>query len=212
MHHVETCVQRPETLQSVDVTALILRIQGRDRQALEALYGLFALRLKLYVKRFVRNDQCAEDVMHDVFLRIWRYAASFDAAKVSRPESWIFQIARNQALSEAVLLAKSVSVDFSAEDCVLGTHWMMQEQDSVNLADRASTKSAAFERAMALLPSTYRQAVYLKYSRELTHQQIAETLGVPVGTVKTWLRRALLQLRKHLHVHIDSAGLEEADL
>ena len=149
--------------------------------------------------------------MHDVFLRIWRYAASFDAAKISKPESWIFQIARNQALTEAVLLSKSVSIDFSAEDCPLGEHWMLQEQEGVNMIDQAATKSAALERAIFLLPPTYRQAVYLKYNRELTHQQISETLGVPVGTVKTWLRRALLQLRKHLHVRIENPGLEEAD-
>lgn len=200
-----------ETFESPHVAALILRIQDKDRHALEELYGLFSLRLKHYAKHFVRNDQCAEDVMHDVFLRIWRYAASFDAAKISKPESWIFQIARNQALTEAVLLSKSVSIDFSAEDCPLGEHWMLQEQEGVNMIDQAATKSAALERAIFLLPPTYRQAVYLKYNRELTHQQISETLGVPVGTVKTWLRRALLQLRKHLHVRIENPGLEEAD-
>lgn len=208
----ETPTPHPEALESADVGALILRIQGRDKKALEELYGLFSLRLKHYVKRFVRNDQCAEDVMHDVFLRIWRYAPSFDVSKVNKPESWIFQIARNQALTEAVLLSKSISVDFSAEGCEPGAQWLMEEQDGVNMIDKASTKSAAFERAIVLLPSTYRQAVYLKYNRELTHQQISDTLGVPVGTVKTWLRRALLQLRKQLHVRIESASLEQAEV
>jgi len=212
LNGAEALATPTEALEPADVGALILRIQGRDKQALEELYGLFSLRLKHYVKRFVRNDQCAEDVMHDVFLRIWRYAASFDASKVSKPESWIFQIARNQALTEAVLLSKSVSTDFSADDCPSGAHWMQQEQDGVNMIDKASTKSAAFERAIFLLPPTYRQAVYLRYNRELTHQQIADTLGVPVGTVKTWLRRALLQLRKQLHVRIESASLEKAEI
>jgi RNA polymerase sigma-70 factor (ECF subfamily) len=76
------------------------------------------------------------------------------------------------------------------------------------MIDRACTKSAAFNRAIVLLPSTYRQVVHLKYNQELTYQQISDTLGVPVGTVKTWLRRALLQLRKQLHVRIENASLE----
>jgi len=199
-----------EVLESAHVAALIVRIQDRDQRALEELYGLFSLRLKHYVKRFVRNDQYAEDVMHDVFLRIWRYAASFDATKTYKPESWIFQIARNQALNEAAMLSKSVSIDFNAEDCPLDKYWMLQEQEGVNMIDQASTKSAAFERAIFLLPPTYRQAVYLKYNRELTYEQISKALGVPVGTVKTWLRRALLQLRKRLHVCIENPGLEKA--
>lgn len=200
-----------DDLSSVDVSVLLIRIQNREQQALEELYGIFSVRLKNYVRRFVRNDQSAEDVTHDVFLRIWRYAASFNPGKGSKPESWIFQIARNQALTEAVLIAKTVAVDFSAEDCETGINWMLQEQDDVNLTDQAAAKSAAFNRAIVLLPTTYRQAIYLRYNRELTHQQIADTLGVPVGTVKTWLRRAVLQMRKHLHVRIDNANLEAAE-
>lgn len=182
-------------------------------QALEQLYAAFAIRLKHYIKRFVRNDQYAEDVVHDVFLRIWRYAASFDAQKVSRPESWIFQIARNQALTQAVLISRSVSVDsFDAEDGPLDIGYPPEEFEDVNMADKASARSAAFERAVSLLPPNYRQTIYLRYNRELTHQQIAEVLGIPVGTVKTWLRRALLQLRKRLHVRIERAGVEEAEV
>jgi RNA polymerase sigma-70 factor (ECF subfamily) len=187
---------------------LLIRIQNRDQQALEELYGLFSVRLKHYVMRYVRNGQSAEDVTHDIFLRIWRYAASFDPTKTSKPESWIFQIARNQALTEAVLIAKTVSIDFNAEDCEIGIDWMQQEQDNVNMTDQAAAKSAAFNRAIVLLPPNYRQAIYLRYNRELTHQQIADTLGVPVGTVKTWLRRAVLQMRKQLHVRIVNTNLE----
>ncbi|MBG6074050.1 RNA polymerase sigma factor [Polaromonas sp. CG_23.6] len=210
MNTSEVLEARTNACNSAAVAALLLRIQKKDRQALKELYELFSPRIKRYVNRFVRDDQGSEDVMHDVFLRIWRYAASFDVAKISTPESWIFQIARNQAIGEAVLLSKSISIDFSAEVCHSRLGWMMQEQDDTSLIDQASTKGAAFESAIGLLPSTYRQAIYLKYARELTHQQISETLGVPVGTVKTWLRRALLQLRKHLHVRVENPDRQES--
>ena len=199
-----------EGAQETDVLALIVRIQARDMQALEQLYGALASRLKIYIKRFVRSDQYAEDVVHDVFLRIWRYAASFDALKVGRPESWIFQIARNHAISQAALISRSVSVDsFDAEDGHLGIEFLAEALDNVNLIDKVSARSLAFQRAVASLPPNYRQTIYLRYHRDLTHQQIADVLRIPVGTVKTWLRRALLQLRKRLHVRIESEGVEE---
>ena len=90
-------------------------------------------------------------------------------------------------------------------------HWMMQEPDDVSLTDKISTQGASFERAIFSLPPSYRQALYLKYNRDLTHEQIAEVLGIPIGTAKTWQRRALLQLRKCLHVRIESNGQEEVE-
>ena len=199
-----------QVVEEANTAALLVRIQSRDMLAFEQLYGVFALRLKRYVKRFVRNDQCAEDVVHDVFLRIWRYAASFDALKVGRPDAWIFQIARNQAITQAVLTSRSISIDsFDTEDGQPAIEGLADESEDGSITDQIVTKSAAFERAIYLLPPNYRQAIYLRYQRELTHQQIAAILGIPVGTVKTWLRRALLQLRKCLHVRLKTPDAEE---
>lgn len=197
-------------VEGTSTAALLVRIKSQDMQALEQLYIEFAVRLRRYVKQFVRNDQCAEDVVHDVFLRIWRYAASFDALKVGRPDAWIFQIARNQAITQAVLISRSISIDsFDTDDGQPAIEGLTDEFDDVNITDLLATRSLAFDHAILSLPPHYRQAIYLRYQRELTHQQIAEILGIPVGTVKTWIRRALLQLRKCLHVRVKSSAVEE---
>ena len=107
------------------------------------------------------------------------------------------------------MLSKSISIDFNQENFRHELSWLAEGHDDTSLIDGASTRSAAFKHAIFLLPATYRQSIYLRYTRELTHQEISEVLDVPVGTVKTWLRRALLQLREQLHVRLENADPQE---
>lgn len=177
------------------VASLLLRIQQRDRPAYSQLYGLYRRRLHGYATQLLRCEHAADDIVQEVFDRIWRYASSFDAARMRHPDGWIFQIARNQAMTELARRARLTELD-GADDAD-PTVWQAAPWDEgPHLLDLAALSSA-----QARLPSVYRQVVFMRFELDFSLQEIAEHLGIPVGTAKTWLRRALIALREHLGVH-----------
>lgn len=184
-----------ETPCPASVANLLLRIQQQDRPAYSQLYGLYRRRLHGYAAQLLHCEQAADDIVQEVFDRIWRYSSSFDAGRMRHPDGWIFQIARNQAMTELARrarLAELDSVDESETSAWHAAPW----DDGDHLLDLAALNSAR-ER----LPSVYRQVVFLRFQLDLSLQEIAEHLGIPVGTAKTWLRRALIALREQLGVH-----------
>lgn len=190
---------------------LIRRIQERDRQALRELYVGYSVRIRNYAMRVLHDEHAAEDVAHDVFLRVWRYASSYDPEKVGRPEAWLFQIARNQAMNHAVQRARITQLDQEDGESTDITAWQDGHEDGRDrLFDRVSARSEAFAQALRALPSHYRQVLFLRFHHDLSNPEIAAQLGLPVGTVKTWLRRGLIQLRATLRVQLDPvAGAAE---
>ncbi|MBL0718887.1 RNA polymerase sigma factor [Piscinibacter sp. Jin2] len=193
------------------IDLLIRRIQDRDRQALRELYLGYSTRIRNYAMRVLHDEHAAEDVAHDVFLRVWRYASSYDPQKVGRPEAWLFQIARNQAMNHAVQRAKVIQLDQEDGESADITAWQDGHEDGRDrLFDRVSARSEAFAQALRALPSHYRQVLFLRFHHDLSNPEIAAQLGLPVGTVKTWLRRGLIHLRATLRVEIaPSAGSAE---
>lgn len=180
---------------------LLEKVKQRDTAAFEALYVTYAARVHSYALQLLRDPHAAEDVTHEVFVRIWRYAGSYDAARSPRPDAWMFQIVRNQAINELGARSRTVSAEtigpadesewrFAALD--------IQELDAAH--DRADCRSIRFRQSVAALPSHYRQVMFLRFQHDLSNPEIAERLGVPVGTVKTWLRRSLIRLRSQLKV------------
>jgi RNA polymerase sigma-70 factor (ECF subfamily) len=141
--------------------------------------------------RLVRRRAVAEDVVHDTFVLIWRHAARYDPAR-GAPRAWIYTILRNRALS---LLRderrteltddphdlEEASADESPEETVL----RLSEGD-------------ALRHCLQRLEPRRRALVVLSYMHGLSHGELAARLGVPLGTVKSWLRRSLGALRECL--------------
>lgn len=183
------------------MAALLKRIKQRDASALEALYAAYAPRVRAYALQLLRDSHAAQDVTHEVFMRVWRYAAAYDEARSPRPEAWLFQIARNQAINEMAVRSRTLSTDAMAES---STEEEVLADESTHQADPiidwVSSRSAAFQKSVQALPSNYRQVVFMRFHNDMSNPEIAEHLGVPLGTVKTWLRRSLIQLRAELRV------------
>jgi RNA polymerase sigma-70 factor (ECF subfamily) len=182
------------------IAELIERVRQRDSAALRSLYVAYSRRVHSYALQVLRDEHAAEDVVHDVFMRVWRYAGSYDAAKAAKPEAWLFQIARNVALDEAV--HRSRMVQAKEEDTFGDT--LPGETSSVDLAaslaESADARGPAFGRALQELPSPCRQVLHLRFHQGMSNPEIARHLGVPLGTAKTWMRRGLLQMRESLKV------------
>jgi RNA polymerase sigma factor (sigma-70 family) len=182
------------------LAALLQRIVHQDHHALEALYDHAAARVYGLVQRVLHNHALAEEVVEDTFWQAWRQAPRFDATR-GRPLTWLLAIARSRAI-DALRREQRFQHDELPEDDTLaeqaGSHAGAEALGAV-AQDRQRLHAA-----LVLLPARDRQLVSLAFLRGLTHEEIAEQQALPLGTVKSLIRRALLQLRQHFearHAH-----------
>lgn len=171
-----------------DYAAALTACAQKDKGALKRLYEEEAGRMISVSQRIVRRRELAEDVVHETFIQIWRKADSFDPA-LGSGRSWIYTILRNRSLN---LIRDGGREDLATED------WLdrarEQETDVEDAFSRLSANSA-LRRCLELLDEEKRNSVLLSYVSGYTHGEVAAHLGVPLGTAKSWIRRALLALR-----------------
>lgn len=164
--------------------------QSRDQAAFAELFQFYAPRLKSYIRRLGSNETAAEEIVQEAMAAVWNKAALFDATKANA-STWIFTIARNLRI-DMIRREKRPSVD----DSDLG-----ELPDLGNLPDQIlslSQRAAAVRAALQTLPKDQALIVRLSFFEEQPHSAIAETLGIPLGTVKSRLRLAFGRFRKVL--------------
>lgn len=161
--------------------------------ALRELYELTAPRLYGVALRVVAHREWAEDVLQETFLNVWRSAGDFRAS-LSPPLAWLGLMARSRALDFLRRRAseradRAQELDETVAETVAGA-----EADPMD-ASEASEQAWALHECLRKLEARQRELVSLAYFRDLSHSELAEQLRLPLGTVKTWVRRALEQLR-----------------
>jgi RNA polymerase sigma-70 factor, ECF subfamily len=159
----------------------------KNRTAFAELFGHFAPRVKGFLMRYGVPDGLSEDLAQETMLTVWRKADRFDPARAS-VSTWIFTIARNKRIDRlrrdrGVATARFDTTD-EMEDC----------GSSEELAIAAETAEQV-RTAMAALPDKQAQIVRLSFFAEMPHAEIAQELGIPLGTVKSRVRLALARLR-----------------
>ncbi|MHB8510240.1 MAG: RNA polymerase sigma factor [Candidatus Dormibacteria bacterium] len=168
---------------------LALALQERDPDALGQLFDRYGSLCFSLALRIVRDRQTAEEVVQEAYLNAWRKADSYELGKGSL-RTWLLTVVRNRALdrlrANRLRVDQQVSLE-SAERVLSGPD--VWREVSENL-DRDAIKSA-----LAALPEDQRVAIELAFFGGLTHAELAERLGIPLGTVKGRLRLALLKLR-----------------
>jgi RNA polymerase sigma factor (sigma-70 family) len=179
-----------------------IAVPDRDREpsrradaeaALRELYDLTASKLYGTALRVVQSRDHAEDVLQEAFLNVWRIAGDYRAS-LSPPMAWLGVIARSRAL-DFLRRRASERADRSQE---LDEHLSETlEGDSPNPMDttQASQQAWALHECLRKLEDRQREVVSLAYLRDLSHGELAQQLKLPLGTVKTWIRRGLEQLR-----------------
>ncbi len=173
---------------------LLGRIAARDAQALSELYDQTAGPFFSVVFRILGDASEAEEVIQDVFVQIWEKAATFDSI-LGSPFHWALSIARHRAIDR--LRSRQRRARLSEELVEAGEgepSAMVAPDDGAVGADSA----ASVRSALTHLPAEQRQVIELAFFRGLTHPEIAETLGEPLGTIKARIRRGLLKLRENL--------------
>lgn len=190
--------QRPHNARMSDqpddtLIALIDRIAQRDEAALKGLYDLVSSKLYGLSLRVVSKHEWAEDVLQETFLQIWRSAGDYRAS-LSPPMAWLGLIVRSRSLDFLRRrTAERAHLTDEIDDVMADT----MEGASPNPMDvsLASQQAWALHQCLGKLENRQREVVSLAYLRDLSHSELAEQLRLPLGTVKTWIRRGLDQLR-----------------
>ncbi len=167
---------------------LIQSIAGGDRVALASLYDRYAGTLVALAERLLGGGKReAQDLVHDVFLEVWRQAGDFDEGRGSA-RGWILMRLRSRALDrkKSPGMRRAVALEDTRviEDA-------RSDEDPALAPDRAAVR-----RALVALPDDQRAVVELAYFEGLSSTEIAERLGVPVGTVKSRVAAAFVKLRE----------------
>lgn len=167
--------------------ACIAQIVRQNEQALAELYELTAGRVYALALRITRNVQTAEEVVEDAFWQVWRQAPRFDAARGS-VVGWILTIARSRALDALRRDDRAEPLD---EEQLADLADGRDPQDLLVAVQREHRLHAAL-RELEPLP---RQLLALSFFRGLSHEEISSQMSMPLGTVKSHIRRSLLRLR-----------------
>ncbi len=176
-----------------DHWALLMRavVERRERAAFTEIFDHFTPRLEAYLQRLGLDSGVAEDIAQDVMLTLWRKAELFDAGKSSLT-TWLYRIARNRRID----LARRNRTDYVDPQSPIILDIAEVRQFETEIDDRE--RNDVVRALIAALPVEQRALVQLAFYQGLSHSQIAERTGTPLGTVKSRLRLAFIRLRRSL--------------
>lgn len=184
---------------SLDDGDLIRQYRAGDNQAFERLVENHLEAVYSFVARYVGNNSEAEDIVQDVFIKIWKHLGRFDTQRNFR--TWIFTIAKNTALDwlkkKRAITFSELTVNDETGPAFEETLAAFDEPTAPELFDQTLDQEA-LSAALASLPTDYRAVVILRLDSQLTFREIAETLNKPLNTVKSHYRRAVSILNERL--------------
>lgn len=172
--------------------SLVSGAAAGDRDCLAALYDRYAPALLAIGRRILGDRREAEDLLHDVFIEVWRQAGDYDGSRGS-VRAWLLMRMRSRALDRRKSAALSKRADLPAPDAVVDA--AEPGEDPALGPDRQAVR-----RALAALPAEQRQVLELGYFEGLSSSEIAERVRAPIGTVKSRVAAALSKLRQAVEV------------
>lgn len=174
------------------IVAALGRIPDGDRAALQTLYRLTSAKLFGVCLRILNDRSEAEDVLQEVYLTVWNKAAAFDETRAS-PITWLVAIARNRAIDRArsgASARRSEPIEAAADVADPGAS-AFESLASAQQQERLKSCLDEIEERQSL-------AIKAAFMGGFTYEELAERSGVPLGTMKSWIRRGLAKLRECL--------------
>ncbi len=165
--------------------ALVRAVRAGDESAMAALYDRYSPIVYSVALRVLKDTSAAEDVLQDIFMQLWRNPAAFDSSR-GNMAAWLAVISRNRAIDS--LRRRRPESDI--EDVVISV-----QPDLALDAERARAMDKV-RGTLQGMPAAQRSALEMAYFDGLSHSEIAEKTGEPLGTIKTRIRTGLLVLRK----------------
>ncbi len=185
----------PPLSEETALQGLIQRMAQGQAAAMSELYDTTISRVYSVVRRFSSDDASAQDVTQEVYLQAWQQASRFDDQR-GAAMAWLLNLARSRALDAWRKLASNPVMANSDMAEEASAHWLHAQQPA-DILEATDTK-AQLHAALQQLPAATRQMLSLAFFHDMTHLEISKHLDMPLGTVKSTLRRALLSLRDSL--------------
>ncbi len=176
----------------ININQLLSQCAQGDRSALSAIYDHESARLLGLINAIVRNKAVAEDILHDLFIRVWMKAHKF-TAKDGNGSAWLSRMARNLALN---------AVRYNWRDSSLSDDAKVLEIDEVlsqlgeDESFRLSTENQRLVNCLNQIEPEPRAAIVSAYVHGLSHSELTKHLSAPLGTIKAWIKRSLHKLRE----------------
>jgi RNA polymerase sigma factor (sigma-70 family) len=170
---------------------LVRALKDREKIAIQALYDMYSGALLGVIFRIVQHSEIAEDLLQDTFIKIWHSADSYDSTK-GRLFTWMINIARNLSIDK--LRSKDFRNANKNQDIENNVDFIDQQKKVTFNADTMGLK----DMVTALKPE-FNSVLDMVYFKGYTHVEAAEELNLPLGTVKTRIRMAIMELRKHFN-------------
>lgn len=176
---------------------LLAGISNKDEDALVRLYDKYQRSIYSILVRIVRDEEEAQELLQDVFLQVWEKAALFDKER-GNFDTWLFTLAHNKAINtmRSRLFKKRKQEDRSWENDLADLITPATTETRTPLAERIEEDDRrVMLGALQKIPQEQREAIALAYYEGLSQSEIAEELGIPLGTIKTRMRQGMIKLR-----------------
>jgi len=178
---------------SAHLRSLLAATARKDAGAFRSLYEATSAKLFAFALRILNKRELAEEVLQESFVNIWNNASSYQSS-LAAPMTWMTTIVRNKTFDLLRRLDDAVEIDADTFD-----KEVMNALESTNPtpieALQMSGDAKALARCLSKLEGLHRQAIALAFYHDLSHSEVAEQMKLPMGTVKTWIRRGLERLR-----------------
>ncbi len=171
-----------------DLKLLISQVSQGNEDAMRIFYNKTARLVYGMSHRIVYNSEEAEEVALEVFMYVWNNASKYDS-DLSKPLSWLLMITRSRSIDKIRKSAKNVQIDDSVDDS------MVTGTDSPEDAYIASEMRKITRNAMAQLTPKQKEVVELSYYHQYSHSEIADRVGIPIGSVKSTIRVAMVKMK-----------------
>jgi RNA polymerase sigma-70 factor (ECF subfamily) len=181
----------PGRASTAGIVDLLAAIGAGDRAALKHLYAATSAKLFGIILRILLERGEAEDVLQEVYITVWRKAAEFDATRAS-PITWLATIARNRAIDRLRARGSRPTspLDLAAE--------VVEPSPAADALIDTARDAARVTTALDRLDPKHAAIIRCAYYEGLTYETLAEREGIPVGTLKSWVRRGLIRMRAEL--------------
>ncbi len=170
--------------------ALIHGLKAQQTTALKILYEKYSGALFGVIARLVNDDHLAEDILQEAFLKIWNNVSSYDETK-GRLFTWMMNICRNAAIDKMRGKGYKASKKTASDETVL-------YENPTKIYDDIKPETIGIKEIVEKLKPDWKVIVDMIYFKGYTHQEVSEELNLPLGTVKTRLRSAIIYLREYI--------------
>ncbi len=179
-----------------DIAALLSRTALGDAAAFQTLYQASSPRLYAVALRLVRRADWAEDILQECYVKIWHHAGDY-AREYSEPYTWMIQIIRNRCLD---WLRRPTHEEHVGDDEYAVLENFADERAGPLQQLLQSDDASALGRCLQKLEARPKELIMMAYYQGLSHSELAQNLSLPLGSVKSWVRRGLMQLKGCLSI------------